>query len=211
LGLERYAAIGAELVRAPSREAVLAREGISLDVWLATQELWLSRMAGEVRRGRFILSQRYLALFALCRARLDPSPLATGPVAESPPERQGMAAAIQEARPVPAPPELVPSDGPDHHPELRADWASLDPGSFRTRLSLEQLAALRAELSCATEGDHARVRESFGLDEGIWLLEEIHWQNELTDPHLFARYLQLYKYYRALLRPPSLPATGGRS
>lgn len=59
LELERFAALSAELEAGSSSEEVLAREGLSAEVWTQVQELWLGRMAEEVSRGRFELTNRY--------------------------------------------------------------------------------------------------------------------------------------------------------
>jgi hypothetical protein len=67
------------------------------------------------------------------------------------------------------------------------------------RLTVEQLAALRAELTNVPESEHVAARERFGLDEAAWAQEEAYWQRELAaDKTLFARYVRHFQYCRSL-------------
>jgi hypothetical protein len=70
------------------------------------------------------------------------------------------------------------------------------------RLSVDQLAAMRAELALAPESEHAAVRLRFGLDDGTWPHEEAHWQRKFAaDKDLFQTYVKRFQYFRALLAP----------
>jgi hypothetical protein len=182
LNLDRFASIAAELAQSSSRDEVLAREGVSLEVWLETQELWMTRMASEARRGRYALSQRYGVLYAEHRTHMAEGRKAAASSPVAPPRRY---IAPQGAALAPIPLAAAPS------------------GPYVTRLSVQQLAALRAELTVTPEKDHPQVRERFGLTEATWSLEETHWQKELKDPAIFAKYLHVFKYYRGLLQPGS--------
>ena len=50
LDLERFAALSAELESGASKDELCAREGISVEALTSAQELWLGKMAEEVRR-----------------------------------------------------------------------------------------------------------------------------------------------------------------
>jgi hypothetical protein len=67
-------------------------------------------------------------------------------------------------------------------------------------LTLEQLAAMRAEIGLAPEGEQPAVMQRFGLDPVSWEHEESHWQRKLAgDQDLFKRYLKQFQYCRSLL------------
>ncbi len=195
LNLERFASISAELARSPSRDAVLQREGVSLEEWLDTQELWMTRMAGEARRQHFALSQRFSDLYAAHRAKFEEARAAPKPQpVRRPPQTIGRGvAAIPFAGQVAPPPPVA-------GPPVSSPAPS---GPYTTRLSVQQLAALRAELTVTPELEHGKVRERFGLTEVTWSLEETYWQKQLKDPEIFARYLHVFKYYRGLLQSGS--------
>ncbi len=71
LDLERFAALSAELESGASKDALCAREGISVEALGAAQELWLGKMAEEAARKRFDLTNRYNAAFVAKRRALD--------------------------------------------------------------------------------------------------------------------------------------------
>jgi hypothetical protein len=67
-------------------------------------------------------------------------------------------------------------------------------------LTLEQLAAMRAEIGLAAESEQPAVMQRFGLDRATWEDEETHWQRKLAgDQELFKRYLKQFQYCRSLL------------
>lgn len=67
IDLERFATLSAELDAGAPRDELCAREGISVDQWVAAQEAWLARMADETARKRFTLTNRYNNAFVARR------------------------------------------------------------------------------------------------------------------------------------------------
>jgi hypothetical protein len=68
-------------------------------------------------------------------------------------------------------------------------------------LTLEQLAAMRAEIAMAPDAEQPGVMQRFGLDPTTWEQEEAHWQRRLAgDQDLFKRYLRQFQYCRSLLQ-----------
>ena len=70
LTLERFAALQAEIDAGGVRDALLAREKLSLDTWLAAQRGWFALMAAELKKNRFDIAQRYAALYGEARPEL---------------------------------------------------------------------------------------------------------------------------------------------
>jgi hypothetical protein len=87
LSLERFAALQAEIDAGMARDALLAREQLSLDTWLAAQRGWFELMAAEVKSQRFDLAQRYASLYSASKPEL---------VGLSPPGDETLAAEAQE-------------------------------------------------------------------------------------------------------------------
>jgi len=78
---------------------------------------------------------------------------------------------------------------------------SAPSGYYATRLTLEQLAAMRAEIANAPDAEQPDVMQRFGLDPVTWEEEETHWQRRLAgDQELFKRYLRQFQYCRSLLQ-----------
>ncbi len=74
--------------------------------------------------------------------------------------------------------------------------------AYVARLSVDQLAAMRAELAVSPEAEHAATRLRFGLDDATWVLEEAHWQKRFAqDKSLFDTYVKRFQYFRALMAP----------
>jgi hypothetical protein len=67
LGLERFAALSADIESGAARDEVIAREGLSIEAWTRAQESWLGKMADEASRKRFDLTNRYNAAFVAQR------------------------------------------------------------------------------------------------------------------------------------------------
>ncbi len=67
LGLERFAALSADIESGAARDEVIAREGLSVEEWTRTQESWLGKMAEEASRKRFELTNRYNSAFVAQR------------------------------------------------------------------------------------------------------------------------------------------------
>ena len=71
LGLERFAALSADIESGAARDEVIAREGLSAEQWTRTQESWLGKMAEEASRKRFELTNRYNSAFVAQRRGAD--------------------------------------------------------------------------------------------------------------------------------------------
>jgi hypothetical protein len=67
LGLERFAALSADIDSGAARDEVIAREGLSMEAWTRAQESWLGKMADEASRKRFELTNRYNSAFVAQR------------------------------------------------------------------------------------------------------------------------------------------------
>ena len=67
LGLERFAALSADIESGAPRDEVIAREGLSVEAWTRAQESWLGKMADEASRKRFELTNRYNSAFVAQR------------------------------------------------------------------------------------------------------------------------------------------------
>jgi hypothetical protein len=135
------------------------------------------------------LAQKYAALYQAAQVRLAKAAALPPP----PKPREISKEVVVHAIPIAAPPPIAPG---------RTAAPAPGPMSYSARLSVEQLAALRAEILVSGEPQHAAIRQRFGLDEATWALEEAHWQRRLArDEDLFKRYLRQFQYCRALLKP----------
>lgn len=101
----------------------------------------------------------------------------------------------------PAPVSAPLSSAPRVPPAPVSSAGRMGGGLHVARLTVEQLAAMRAELATSPEAEHMAVRQRFGLDDSTWELEEAYWQRQLaSDKDLFARYLRSFQYCRSLLQ-----------
>lgn len=198
LTLERYAELSAHLAFGETRAEALAAASVDEQQWTRSQEFWLGRMSEEAGRGRHALAQRYAKLFAAAQKRLrEPKK----------PTRRRQWRAMAPARVAHAIPPAVAAAAASPSAPAAAGPASIPaPASMAAphvaRLSVEQLAALRAELVMAPPSEHEVVRSRFGLDEATWQREEAYWQRKLAgDEALFQRFLRQFAYCKALLQP----------
>ncbi len=91
--LEGYAHLRAEMEGGRPRDEVLARAGVTVDDWMATQRTWLESMGAELDRGRFELTNRYTKAFlerqrelqALVREKAAPIVVEPAPVPQEHP------------------------------------------------------------------------------------------------------------------------------
>lgn len=210
VSLERYAELTARMTSGEKRDEVLKSVHLNLETWEMSQQFWLGKMATEAGRDRYSLAQRYGLLFKTAQARLLGLPMKlprynkqqkkpvvvhaipTAPASAAPP-------AARPPPPIspPAAPAVVP-------PPVSLGAAPLPPPAISTyaaRLTLEQLAAMRAEIALAAEADQPGVMQRFGLDRASWEQEEGHWQRKLAgDQNLFKQYLRQFQYCRSLLQ-----------
>jgi len=216
MSLERYAELTARMTCGEKRSDVLKSVDLDLETWEMSQQFWLGKMATEAGRERYSLAQRYGLLFKTAQARLLGLPMKlprynkqkkpvvvhaipTAPASAGPPSARPpppVPPPVSAAPPPPAP-AVVP-------PPVSLGAAPLPPPSMITytaRLTLEQLAAMRAEIAHAAEADQPGVMQRFGLDRASWEQEEAHWQRRLAgDQDLFKRYLRQFQYCRSLLQ-----------
>jgi hypothetical protein len=205
LSLERYAELTARMTCGEKRSDVLESAHIDLETWEASQQYWLGKMAAEAGRDRYSLAQRYGVLFKTAQSRVlgIPMKLARWPTRNKQVVVQGVPAIPVPApkSPVEAPPPLPSSPSVASVP---ATPQALPPASiapYTARLTLEQLAAMRADMALAPEGEQPGVMQRFGLDPTTWEQEEAHWQRRLAgDQDLFKRYLRQFQYCRSLLQ-----------
>lgn len=123
-----------------------------------------------------------------------PAPVVASAAAVAPPGSVAPPASVSRFPSIASPPSVS-------QPPSVAPPPSVSRVSHVARLTVEQLAAMRAELATAPDSEHAAVRQRFGLDDRTWELEEAHWQGRLaTDKDLFARYLKSFQYCRSLLQ-----------
>jgi hypothetical protein len=204
MSLERYAELTARMTCGEKRSDVLESAHIDLETWEASQQYWLGKMAAEAGRERYSLAQRYGVLFKTAQARLlgTPMKLARWPARAKQVVVQAIpaapAATPQSVPPAPLPlpsaPSIVPAQAP-------ASLPAPSLAGYTARLTLEQLAAMRAEIAVAAEAEQPGVMQRFGLDPTTWEQEEAHWQRRLAaDQDLFKRYLRQFQYCRSLLQ-----------
>jgi hypothetical protein len=98
LGLERFAALSADIESGAPRDEVIAREGLSIEEWTRAQESWLGKMADEASRKRFELTNRYNSAFVAQRRGADGGRR---------PGKKKKIAPTEAARPVQAPAPFV--------------------------------------------------------------------------------------------------------
>jgi hypothetical protein len=204
LHLGVFAELNARISAGGKRSDVLAEAKVDPEHWEASQEFWLGRMAEEASRERYALTMKYTALYqaALTRwSQAQAQARLAKPVRRVAPFDANRvvvhAAPAVPPRPAPGSSDVPPASNapPSVAPPSRA------PAPHVARLTVEQLAAMRAELATSPEAEHPAVRTRFGLDDLTWELEEAHWQRQLAvDQELFARYLKRFQYCRSLLQ-----------
>jgi len=222
ISLERFAELTARMTSGQKRSEVLKAADVDDGLWQTSQEYWMGKMAAEAGRDRFSLAQRYATLYRTAVAKLSGVPMRL-PRYPRKPQRvvvHGVPAVPTSspritAAPPPPPPSVpesvrsppssggVPAAVVPPPPSIGAPPASAPPaslGHYTARLTLEQLAAMRAEIGLAPEGEQPAVMQRFGLDPVSWEHEESHWQRKLAgDQDLFKRYLKQFQYCRSLL------------
>jgi hypothetical protein len=185
LRLDVFAELSFRMSSGATRSSVLEAANVDEAQWDVSQQFWLAKMADDAARNRFTLAQKYGALYNAAQARLAEAAAIPAP----PKPREVSKEVVVHAIPVAAPPPVAP--GPVAPPA---------PVAHSARLSVEQLAAMRAEIMATPEAQHGAVKQRFGLDEATWTLEEAHWQRRLSsDADLYKRYLRQFQYCRALL------------
>jgi hypothetical protein len=200
MSLERFAELTARMTSGEKRSDVLRSAHIDEETWEVSQQYWLGKMATEAGRDRYSLAQRYGVLFKAAQKQLDK---AAAPRAVRTRTFGNQKRVVVHAIPAaPSPP--VASSRPSMLSPLSMPAPSVPSPSmaaYTARLSLERLAAMRAEIATAPEGDQPNVLERFGLDSTSWQNEETHWQRKLAgDENLFKRYLRQFQYCRSLLQ-----------
>lgn len=218
LTVERYAEMRAQMEAGRLRDEVLARAGLTADEWTAAQREWLERMGAELERGCFELTNRYTQAFLEhLRAFVAASPPVRAPSGRAPSAPRLAAPAPRLAAPA-APAALATPAGTAPLPDMAALVAALPftPASgkrpFPTptpsaaahtapALSLEQYAALCAELSLHPRSASA-IYPRYGLrDAAAWHATDAAWQARMrSDAALEARWQQLIAHYRAHYR-----------
>jgi hypothetical protein len=201
LSLERFAELTVRMTSGETRSDVLKAAEIDEATWEASQAYWLGKMANEAGRDRYSLAQRYGVVFQAAQVRLGKAkPKSTRKRATA-----GAKRVVVHAMPVSPPvPAAIPSSGGPSVPPASLSGPSLPPssiGGYAARLTLEQLAAMRAEIATAEDGEQPNVLQRFGLDTSTWEKEEAHWQRKLAlDEALFKRYLRQFQYCKSLLQ-----------
>jgi hypothetical protein len=196
LGLERYAELTARMTAGEKRSDVLKSVDVDEELWELSQQYWLGKMAAEAEKNRFALSRRYAALFKSAQTRLAKASPRRPRVRTGQASRQVVVHAIPPAASVAPAAAFSSSSSPSAPPPSTA-------GPYAPRLTVEQLAAMRAEIATSPETEHPAVLGRFGLDATAWPLEEAHWQRRLArDQDLFARYLRQFQYCKSLLQRP---------
>jgi len=189
LRLELFAELTARIASGQKRSDALATAKVDEAQWDLSQQFWLAKMADDAARDRFALAQKFAALCKAAEARLAKAAALPPP----PKPRERSKEVVVHAIPMAAPPPVEPA---------RVAAPAPAPAAYSARLSVEQLAAMRAEILVSAEAQQASVKQRFGLDEATWALEEAHWQRRLAqDEDLFKRYLRQFQYCRALLKP----------
>jgi hypothetical protein len=176
MSLERFAELTVRMTSGERRSDVLESAHIDLETWDVSQQYWLGKMATEAARDRYSLAQRYGVLCKAAQMR-----------------RSGASTSMRRRSPG-SPQQVVvsPAAPPGSDPSR---------SGYTTRLTIEQLAAMRAEIATASDAEQPRVMQRFGLDAATWEHEERHWQRRLAgDQELFKRYLRQFQYCRSLLQ-----------
>ena len=217
MSLERFAELTVRMTSGEKRSDVLESAHIDLETWETSQQYWLGKMATEAARDRYSLAQRYGVLYKAAQMRLSGATKSTRKRARGAQQQMVVlaipavpvsAARLPRSAPsssplsVPSPASLAPSVTPP--PSLPAPASSVPSpsrGNYTSRLTLEQLAAMRAEIATASDAEQPDVMQRFGLDPVTWEQEETHWQRRLAgDQELFKRYLRQFQYCRSLLQ-----------
>jgi hypothetical protein len=219
----QYADLSAQITAGLQRDEVLREAGVSIEDWEAAQTTWPARMARDSAAGRHALAERYAKIFlqrlgeaALTRRRPRPSlegPLPSPPVVERSPvialdalrveaassPRAPQSPSVAPSAPMPIRTPLpIPASGSVPAPASRTP-SVLPPAPGAPRLTLEQFAAMRAELVLAPEPEHPAIVGRYGLAGEAWAAEEQQWQRLLaSDRAIFERYLQRFQYMRGL-------------
>jgi hypothetical protein len=197
LSLAEFAHVTAFVDAGLRREDVLKEGGILPADWEHTQETWLARMAQQAGQGRYALYARYTELLnterkaAFSALRSKRSKLKG--IMPVPP--------VQRMSPILASPGLLKPRGPSVGVAVRQAPTKQQTAPTTARLTLEQLATLRAELVLAPD-TAGEIRERFGLSERTHEQEDAIWQGRFQkDKELFQRYVKLFQYFRSLLAP----------
>jgi hypothetical protein len=199
MSLERYAELSARMASGQKRDEVLKSTDIDEATWETSQQYWLGKMADEAGRDRYSLAQRYGVLFKAAQAVVDGT--AGRPMKRLPPRSKRQV--VVHAMPVapPPPPASAPAVAAPRSPAGAMAPPVAVAASYAARLTVEQLAAMRAEIATAPDGDQPAVLQRFGLDSASWEKEEAHWQRKLAlDEPLFKRYLRQFQYCKSLLQ-----------
>lgn len=209
LRLDRFAELSARMASGEKKSDVLSSAQVDEAHWDASQQFWLGKMAQEAGRQKFALSQKYASLYRVAMAKVTKAAAERKAVKKREPVQQQQV--VVHAIPVaPAPPPPVAVVPPPAPVSVRGGPPSVPPprsvtpppmSVYAARLTVEQLAAMRAEVATTAEAQHPDVFRRFGLDPTTWELEEAHWQRRLArDPDLFQRYLRQFQYCRSLLQ-----------
>jgi hypothetical protein len=215
ISLERFAELTARITAGGKRSEVLKAADVDDGLWGMSQEYWMGKMATEAGRDRFSLAQRYATLYKTALARVLGTPMKLPRYPRKPPQKvvvHGVPSApssqsrlsaapppasVREPPPASLAPAVVPP--PPSMGRVSAPPSSIG-SSYVARLTLEQLAAMRAEIGVVSEAEQPAVMQRFGLDAATWEHEETHWQRRLAgDQELFKRYLKQFQYCRSLL------------
>jgi hypothetical protein len=183
------------------RSDVLRSADIDEATWEASQQYWLGKMANEAGRDRYSLAQRYGVVFKAAQVRLGKAaPKSIRKRATGGPKRV-VVHAMPVAAPAPLPSSPAAAPAFPQVPQGPPSMPSPSIAGYVARLTLEQLAAMRAEIATAADGEQPNVLQRFGLDTTTWEKEEAHWQRQLAfDEALFKRYLRQFQYCKSLLQ-----------
>lgn len=135
LALDKYATLHAEIDAGAEVDAVLDRELLPKEVWLAAQAYWLKRMADEAHRKRFETTTRYQALFTAkrkvfqARFERDKKRRERPPIA-APPVELLAAAEAELAVPLRASPRAMDVPAPPVTSAVTSPVTARDPVAF---------------------------------------------------------------------------------
>lgn len=200
--VERYAELAAEIDVTQDRDAVLGREGLSLEGWLGAQEHWLGRFGDEAAHRRFGLAQRYGQLYLTARVRLQKARDAGRRPGDRPIDVRAERIDLSQAT-SPAPVAVVETP-------LAAGLGSAQVAGVSTgpRLTLAQYAGLAAEIAVAPERQ-TEILGRYGFDEASFGREHQSWQVLFAgDQARFADYLAHFRHYRDWFLGGSVQAGG---
>jgi len=198
LSLAEFARVSAFIDAGLPRDEVLEEAGILPDDWDYSQTTWLDRIGGQVRQQKYTLHARYAELFEKARKA------ANQVLRNKRRKLKGVMPVAPTARmsPILVSAQLV-------RPQASRGGGSAQPAAkpaalpATPRLTVEQLATLRAELVLAPDKAE-EIRDRFGLNERSHEQEDAIWKERFgADKDLFQRYVKLFQYYRGLLAPRS--------